>query len=638
MKNFLESNLSLLEAYDPTTANAIRHHERSNAVEILTTEEGQLSLKYSIAGKEYLLHSAKAPRKEAERWSAGLPTKPVYNLIVFGCGMVHHLYQLIVKYHATLKSYVIVESEMDIVHSAFSLMDLSPLLRTKATFFHIAGGDSDLRRLLNRQLTPYTLDGVEVVEHPASIQLNPDYYRRCKEVIDESLQSGEILLRTKVELGGMIQENVVRNLPHVLNSPNVSALSHCFANVPAFVVGAGPSLDKNIDILTQVGDRGVIIAVDTIYKKLLRCGIVPDLLVSTDPTYLNMRHFEGVHDLHETVFVFSPSVYYPILEQLTCTKVSIPLVGSRFMATLRDVFGNVPTIKTGVNVGQTCFNLARFLGCGPIILTGLDFSFSPNGGMTHASDTALRRQIFVSDTPGKMKVELIGDPTLEEFDPIYIPGSCEPRVATNKFWLAYLRSMEEEIKQTEVKVLNCTEGGALIEGADSCGLSDAIAQYCVGDQMVKNTLQMAVGFFFAMHQEEGKAVLNHSVTILTVALEHAARGEKLVDDLKILFDAGAPPEDQNAKLDEIAKAHEAVVQNQMIYVVLDEAADKVLKPFLKQSARMVGEEPTQENVQRALARYHPYFHGMKNLCEHFKSVFEETLEKINDQTSPGTLF
>ncbi|MDX9752918.1 MAG: DUF115 domain-containing protein, partial [bacterium] len=487
---------------------------------------------------------------------------------------------------------------------------------------------------MNTHLTPLVLDDVEIVEHPASLQCNPGYFSQTLRIVQESLQAGTILLRTKVQLGGMIQENIVRNLPALLDNPNVSALDNLFPSVPALVVGAGPSLDANGAQLKLVQEQGILIAVDTVYKKLLSMGIEPHIVVSTDPTYLNARHFEGVNDLDETLFVFSPSVYSPIVTQLKGTKVSIPLVGSRFLATLKELYGDAATFKTGVNVGQTAFNLARFMGCDPIILVGLDYSFSPQGGPTHATGTALQRQVFVSETPGKMKVELLGTtPELEEFDPILIPGNTTDSVATNKFFFSYLRSMEEEIRQTQARVINCTEGGAKIAGAEIAPLRETIAAVCIQDVMGKSTLQMATGFFFGMFKGEGKAVVNHCLDILNTALQEAEKGIQLLGHLQFLSqDSTVEPAVLASLIQDIIQTHEALVQKQMLYVVLDEAADRVLHPFLKQSVRMMGNEPTPQNINKVLVRYQPYFTGIKQLCEQFKAIYEETLGRLEDDS------
>lgn len=636
MANYFENNVKLLEEYDPEVASRLRQAASDSHVDVFPVTDNCYSLRVMYSGKEYLLHSSKDPVREAERWISGFPEKNIYNMIVYGSGFFYHIIQLILKYNKSLKNLAIIESDINIVQAAFCYIDLSTMLSTKSVFFHIGGSDSDLRRFMQRYLVSFVLDDLEIYEHQPSVQSRPDYYRLAKQIVRESLQSGEILIRTKVQLGGMIQENIIRNLPEMLNNPNVSALSGILPGIPAFVVGAGPSLDKNIQELKKIGDQGIIIAVDTIFNTLRNEGITPHIVVTTDPTYLNASHFKNVNELGETILVFSPSVYHPILAQVKGTKVVIPLLGSRFLATLRDVFGAIDTFKTGVNVGQTSFNLARFMGCDPIALVGLDFSFPVQGGKTHAAGTALQRNIYLSETPGKMKVELITDiPELEEFEPIYVPGLLTERVATNKFWFSYLRSMEEEIKATSVKVLNCTEGGARVSGAQISTLAEAISNYCTKDSLISSSLQMAVGFFFGMHKEEGKSVLEHSVSILNIAIEQAEKGIQLIAALENMAgNSENTPLDLGAKIDEIMQVHEALIQKQTIYIVLDEAADRVLQPFLKQSVRMEGPIPTPGNVKKMIDRYTPYFTGMKELCEQFKGICQETIAKL-DETGFG---
>ena len=53
-------------------------------------------------------------------------------------------------------------------------------------------------------------------------------------------------------------------------------------DVPAFVVSAGPSLNKNIKELRRAKNKSFIIAVDTAVKPLLQEGIVPDMFATLD--------------------------------------------------------------------------------------------------------------------------------------------------------------------------------------------------------------------------------------------------------------------------------------------------------------------------------------------------------------------
>jgi len=636
MTNFWESNLRQLQTYDPALAKRLHQVVPSGRVEIFQTPHDQLSLRVKRDPKPWLLHSGQDPAREAERWAAGVAVPSPYNLLVMGCGLLHHVYALVKIHLSTLRNLVIVEKDWEVVRLAFTHLDLTPYLQTRGTFFLVDPTPAEIRAFFNRHLTPFVLDGISLIEHPASCQLYPAWYADTRRLMEECLESGEMLLRTKVQLGGMIQENIIRNIPHLLAGPSVAVWQSLLAGVPAFVIGAGPSLDRSLEALAPIGNRGVVIACDTVLKPLRERGIDPHLVVSTDPTALNVRHFEGIGDSRGTVLVYSPSVSPEIPRKWKGAQVSIPLATSRLLRLLYPPRNAPEWLKPGTNVGQTAFNLARFMGCDPIALVGLDFSFPREGGTTHASGTAWRRKIVPSPTPGKMFVELISEqPTLEEFEPILIPGNRGDTVATNKFFLAYLRSMEEEIRATPSRVVNASDG-ARIEGAEAVNLPEFIRETCIQDWPVADILRKAVDFYFGGPADESWQVLTRCLEVLEEAVQQAGRGLRLVEALETVARSPAPRrENLREILNEITEAHRALIQEHRVYAILDEAADRVLHPFLRQDSRPLGEPTDLANVAKTVARYRPFFQGMDELCGHYARVIRETVEQLRRGAGMG---
>jgi hypothetical protein len=630
MQNLLDSNLSLLSTYDAGLADRLRFHMPSGGVERFATPQNFASLRVIKGGEAKLIHSGQDPVREAERWVGTLDLESPYNLLVFGSGLFYHVYQLVKRMQSTLRELTIVEKEIDVVHTLFSSIDLANFLRNKNTYFLIDPGPAEIRSFMNQHITAFTLDGLSIVEHPASCALHPEFYRETRAVIQECLQGGEMLLRTKVHLGGIIQENIIRNVPYLLSQPLVSSFKGMFPNVPAFVIGAGPSLDLNMDRLAEIGDRGIIIAADTVLKPLRSRGIHPHIVVTTDPTELNAHHFLDIDDLGETILVFSPSVNHRIPKQLKGTKTVIPLQTSRLMNLFPQVQRESNSLRTGVNVGQTCFNLAHYMGCSPIILAGLDFSFPVEGGFTHASGTALKRRIYATDSPGKMRVELLDEfRSLEEFEPVYIPGSVIEKVATNKFWLSYLRSMEQEIANTGKPVFNCTEGGARIEGALARSLGEVIRETCVRNVQARMNLQAVVGFFFGEPMTEGITILEEGVQILQTAVSFSDEGLRELSALETVANSLSPHREIILeKLRAVTDCHKKLIQDHKVYIILDEAADAILQPFLRQDSRPSGDPASLENVKTSIERYRPYFEGMKRICEQYQSIARETINAM----------
>lgn len=80
----------------------------------------------------------------------------------------------------------------------------------------------------------------------------------------------------------------MQNLPALLEGASVEGMQtyfgeHLDTEVPAIIVSAGPSLDKNIRMLKRAKGHAFLIGVDSALKALLREEIRPDIAISIDP-------------------------------------------------------------------------------------------------------------------------------------------------------------------------------------------------------------------------------------------------------------------------------------------------------------------------------------------------------------------
>jgi hypothetical protein len=72
--------------------------------------------------------------------------------------------------------------------------------------------------------------------------------------------------------------DIFQNLPRAVGTAPFMALEDRYRGVPAFIVGAGPSLDKNGALLAQAAKKGIVIAVNTSAPALAKHGVVPQVL------------------------------------------------------------------------------------------------------------------------------------------------------------------------------------------------------------------------------------------------------------------------------------------------------------------------------------------------------------------------
>jgi len=160
----------------------------------------------------------------------------------------------------------------------------------------------------------------------------------------------------------------------------------CF---PAAVVvcGAGPSVEDALPLICRSRSRLGVVACDTALGTLLSSGIEPDLVVCLEGQAHNLADFTClgsgriplVADLssHPTAFRAVRGRKY-----LTLVRITRSPFLSRVAAALSEAaLPFLPAPPLG-SVGVHATHIARRLARGPVLATGLDFSFEP--GKTHA--------------------------------------------------------------------------------------------------------------------------------------------------------------------------------------------------------------------------------------------------------------
>jgi len=97
------------------------------------------------------------------------------------------------------------------------------------------------------------------------------------DAIAKSLAMSDMKLQRRLWL-----DNVRENLPEIFANPDIRGMQNMFAGMPGIVVGAGPSLDRNIGTLAAHARRYPLFCTDRALKKLHDAGIIPHFTVCID--------------------------------------------------------------------------------------------------------------------------------------------------------------------------------------------------------------------------------------------------------------------------------------------------------------------------------------------------------------------
>ncbi len=252
------------------------------------------------------------------------------------------------------------------------------------------------------------------------------------------------------------------NISTLARHSPLRALDGVFAGRAAIIVSPGPSLEKNIDHLRSVQGRALIIAPAQTLTRLVRAGVIPDVVMVTDPLDLTAepyRFFDLTDQCPDSILIAKGNCHYQVLNA-GFKHVFWTLNGTPDDHWLADLFEMQPLNISGGSVSVSAFRLAVNWGCAPIALVGQDLALSGN------------RQYA-----GERANDSTATSTLHEL-PGFHGGTVLSPSAYFMFhdqFMSFARILHAQ--NMGDRIFNCTEGGAYIEGFQHLALQDFIENH-----------------------------------------------------------------------------------------------------------------------------------------------------------------
>ncbi len=129
-----------------------------------------------------------------------------------------------------------------------------------------------------------------VVVQPVIAQHHRDALEQAHKAFQQFLFEQRANAEARRRLAAPYLLQTIENLPVLMSSSDLGALDGLALGHTVVLCGAGPSLDGLLPSLRAHRERAWLVALDTALRPLMGAGIVPDLVVSVDPTQLNGRH------------------------------------------------------------------------------------------------------------------------------------------------------------------------------------------------------------------------------------------------------------------------------------------------------------------------------------------------------------
>ena len=409
---------------------------------------------------------------------------------VFGFSDGRHVREFLKKCDDT-NHIVICEPSVEVFEECCEQFDVSDILEDKRVRFYIPDVTDSIEDIMKKNLQYSDFTFTEFCILPGYDIL---FHEECEEfqnLIIERLRDEAVKKGTGLSFQRVIPRNTLYNMKHTIRTRNIGQIREALEgypleDIPAVIVCAGPSLDKNIQELKKIQGRALIIVVDAALRAVMRAGIHPDLVCTVDPNPPE-RFFTDL-DLcgltwccenaskPEIIRKYGERVYYFGYFEKGWNQMISEMLGYGF-----------PVLPTGGSVSSIAFAMALYFGFRKIVFMGQDLAFT--GGKSHTSgiEGALGDNDKYIKSRCLMEVEGI-DGTMLQTD--------------FQMWY-YKQWFEKAIRDggDRMRVIDATEGGAKIEGTENMKMSEVVAGECPAEFDFRK-IEQAIPSAFSVEEQQ----------------------------------------------------------------------------------------------------------------------------------------
>jgi Protein of unknown function DUF115 len=393
--------------------------------------------------------------------------------VVFGLGLGHTARALRAMTSAPILIY---EPEPGLARRALSVgpSDLGA--------FPIVCGSYDLTQLW--QSFSGSRDNVTLITTPGYGGLYQREDRELRETVTQLIQRSNVNDATHRLRAREWISDVLENIELLQHHPTFLGLAEKFENVPAFIVGAGPSLGKNIQLLADAKKKGIVFAVNTSARALAGRGITPQVLACMESIDLS-ELLSQLPFIDEVVRAISLTAH-PRTARTGAGPLLPVYEGLPQLAPL-SALGKAPGLAVCGSVSTLAFSLAQRLGCSPIVFVGQDLAYT--GGQTYAAGTAYEgSKVRVSADGHSLEHEhsaalqransgLTKSEPLREVEAWGGRGTTLSGIGFSaiRAWLELASELLSR-ERPQQRLINATEGGARIKGFEELPLAQVLAE------------------------------------------------------------------------------------------------------------------------------------------------------------------
>ena len=261
--------------------------EKTNDVKIIISHnnEGQTIIGAVKEKREYYFNSHYKDDDMVEAWCNQHDVSHYRTIaVVFGIANGAYIRELHKKNDEMI--ILVYEPSRDIFEQQYNMQNINDIIEDDKII--VAVGKERYIYAVMASILDY-----EVIKY-TKLFVTPNYdvifEKELKKFYESYIENANRLIVSRNTIrvfGRNMTKNAANNLLDCVKQYSVYNLKEEFdkldkSKIPAIIVAAGPSLDKNINDLKKAKGKAFIIAVDTALKPLANAGILPDIAVTVD--------------------------------------------------------------------------------------------------------------------------------------------------------------------------------------------------------------------------------------------------------------------------------------------------------------------------------------------------------------------
>ncbi len=373
--------------------------------------------------------------------------KKWYKFAFFGVGLGVHIEEANKKLNSDF--YLFVEDDLELFRLSLFVVDYSKLATNSELYFAVFEDNDDARAIFEEFLE----DGFmfnNYLKFVHSLHIDDKKLKLFHEVM--SSQNYQ-LFPYHAYFNKFLR--VLEFMKEGYRFINLKPEKSIFDDRPVLIIGAGPSLSREIEFVKKYQDNFTIMAVSASLKTLQKQDIVPDIVVHLDPfADANKVHFEELRDeyFQKPIALFASQSPMEIVKKFDKEKVFIFENGTKYKM-------RFSTVESPC-VGSISYAISVSLGAKEIYLLGLDLAVDPETKMTHTKEHIHAKELSTENIDKMEQIFSFGKSLIR------IAGNFRDETYTTASFLASIKAFERNSKLHKIdgcEVYNLNDGARLYD-------------------------------------------------------------------------------------------------------------------------------------------------------------------------------